>query len=149
MKLNIGHKITIIYILFVCFILTFVVISFTIDFDLEYDNYYEKEIHFSDEINAINKTNGLGGKFEVIQMDSLYVSLPDSIKNNKDLEYNVLLKRPADEKMDWNTVKHSNNGIIALQWDSLLTGLYKIEVTFNIDTNEYLFRKNIFLNPVR
>lgn len=149
MKLNIGHKITIIYTLFVCFILTFVVISFTIDFDLEYDNYYEKEIHFSDEINAINKTNALGGKFEVIQMDSLYVSLPDSIKNNKGLEYNVLLKRPADEKMDWNTKRYSNNGIIAVQWDSLITGLYKIEVTFNIDSNEYLFRKNIFLNPVR
>ena len=149
MKLNIGHNITIVYILFVCFILTFVVISFTIDFDLEYDNYYEKEIHFSEEIDAINNTNNLGGRFEVIQSDSLYVSIPDSLQKNESQVYNVLLKRPADEKMDWTTRLKANNGMIAVQWDSLLTGLYKIEITFKVDTNEYLYRKNLFLNPVR
>ena len=46
MKINFGLKIGILYTAFVVFILFFVVKSFGINFDLEEENYYEKEIHF-------------------------------------------------------------------------------------------------------
>ena len=149
MKINFGHKIAIGYSLFVLFILAFVVTSFQFNFDLDEEDYYAKEVVFEEEIQAVEAFNQLEGDIKIEQGNRLMIHLPTALAEQVDLEYSLLFKRPSDKRLDWRFQGKAQNGIIQLTWDDLVTGLYIIELDFEMNGATFHYESDYFLNPIR
>ena len=62
MKFTIGHAITIVFISFTVYILSFVYRSFTNEVDLVAEDYYAQEIAYQDRIDHIANAKHLAGE---------------------------------------------------------------------------------------
>lgn len=149
MKINFGHKIAIVYSCFVLFIGAFVVMAFQYNFDLDEEDYYQKEIVFEEEIKASSRFSRLGGTLQIEQAEQLILYLPEALKEHSEIEYKLLFKRPSDKNMDWETLIMAEDGVIPLNWDNFLTGAYLLEIDFMIKDEAYHFESEYFLNPKR
>lgn len=145
MRLNYGLKIGILYAAFVVFILFFVVKSFGISFDLEEENYYEKEIHFEDEMDAIKNFNDLDAEIKLLQKDSLEIILPDYFDKLKNEKISILFKRPSDKNLDFEIEYPINQLETKIHFKKFTIGVYNVEVKFTIDSINYLHKTNIYI----
>ena len=145
MRLNFGLKIGILYAAFVVFILFFVVKSFGISFDLEEENYYEKEIHFEEEMDAIKNFNDLDAEIKLLQKDSLEIILPDYFGKIKNEKISILFKRPSDKKLDFEIEYPITQLETKIDFNKFTIGVYNVEIKFTIDSIHYLHKTNIYI----
>jgi hypothetical protein len=145
MRLNFGLKIGILYTAFVAFILFFVVKSFGINFDLEEENYYEKEIHFEEEMDAVKNFNELGAEINLLQKDSLEIILPDYFDKLKNEKISILFKRPSDKKLDFEIDYPITQLKTKIEFNKFIIGVYNVEIKFTIDSIKYLHKKTIYI----
>ena len=73
--------------------------SFKQNFQLEEENYYEKELAFQDEITGENNYNLLKGETQILANQQLEISLPSDLVLNQ-TKVNVELKRPSNSNFD-------------------------------------------------
>lgn len=144
--MNFGKKIAIGYSLFVVLILSMVVYCFKQDFYLESENYYEKEINYSKEQDAISKFNTLGGSLKVESNKTLDFILPDSLRNI-DLDVNIVLKRPNNANLDLDLNLKKTGPVISIPYDNLVAGIYNMELSFSYDKSIFLRKKGIYISP--
>jgi hypothetical protein len=145
MKINFGLKIGILYTAFVVFILFFVVKSFGINFDLEEENYYEKEIHFEEEMDAIKNFNDLDAEIKLLQKDSLEIILPDYFARLNNQNITILFKRPSDKKLDFEIEYPITQLETKIDFNKFTIGVYNVEIKFTIDSIDYLHKSNIYI----
>lgn len=145
MKLNFGFKIAILYGAFVVFIVFFVVKSFGVSFDLEEENYYEKEIHFEEEMDAIKNFNDLGVSININQKDSLFIQFPDFFNKLTHQNVNVLFKRPSDKNLDIAFTLPMDKINQTIDLKHFKKGVYTVEISFTVDSIYYLNKQKIFL----
>ena len=144
--MNFGHKIAIGYTVFVVFIVIMAVMSFKQNFQLEEENYYEKELAFQDEISAENNYNLLKGETQIISNQQLEISLPSDLVLNQ-TKVSVELKRPSNSNFDKKYVfKVSKTNKISIPEKDLITGVYNLKCTFEMGGKQYLFRSNVYYN---
>jgi hypothetical protein len=144
--MNFGHKIAIGYTFFVLFIVVMAVMSFKQNFQLEEENYYEKELAFQDEITAENNYSLLEGATEINAVNAFNVVLPKELILHQ-TKVNVELKRPSNAKYDKSYVFELNNtNKIQLPTKGLISGVYNLKLTFEMDGKAYLYKTGIYLN---
>jgi hypothetical protein len=128
--------------LFMAFIIFLVVNLMMQKVDLESEDYYKREINYESEINAINNSNGLGYKVELLQQDDfLVVQLPEK-QNLNNLE--VRLMRPDDEKLDKSYRVEGTKSYLIPKSD-LTKGAYNIEIRYKVDSKECLQKETIYI----
>ena len=97
-----GKKILILYLGFVTLILTLVFTCFGNKTELEYKDYYTRELRFQDQINARDNASRLADpiahKAEGMQLS---IQLPTSLLTS-DLKGTIELMRPSDSSKDVN-----------------------------------------------
>jgi len=142
--MNFGHKVAIGYSLFVVFIVFLVVVSFKMDFSLESENYYEKEIAYTQEKEAIENFNALNFNFELIQGDSIKFPLPN-ISQKENMV--VSLKRPSNKDLDLLFKIENSNNPIVLSKEKLAQGVYNLELSFDAKGKSYLIKKSVYIQP--
>lgn len=106
-----GKKILILYLGFVTLILTLVFTCFGNKTELEYTDYYARELRFQDQINARENAAGLAVpiKHQVEGME-LSVQIPHSLLTG-DMTGQIELMRPSDASKDLNfTIDPDKNG---------------------------------------
>lgn len=140
-----GTKVVVGYSAFVVLIVGLVVFSFSQDFHLEDENYYEKEVMFGDEMKAVQNFNALNNDVEIEQGDLLKFHFPDSLKNDT-LNVSLTLKRPNDAKFDQVLEFNQVTSPIVLPTNDLIGGNYNLVFAFQINETPYLRKKTIYLN---
>lgn len=143
--MNFGHKVAVGYSLFVILIVSMVVFCFQQDFYLEAENYYEKEVNFGDEILAVNNFNLLASDLKVKNNAQLEIHLPDTLMGNE-IAYSVLFKKPNNANLDKSFVITSSNGVVGMDYENFVDGLYNLEMTFVLNGKQYLRKKGIMVN---
>lgn len=100
MKLNYGHYITIIFIIGAGLILYMVKLSFSIDYQMAEDHYYEKEKLMNELLTAKSNTENIGDLFQyTIQHDQLILTLNDSLDTSS-IKGSIHIYCPSDSKYD-------------------------------------------------
>lgn len=142
-----GIKITVLYSSFVILIVTMVGMATKQKIDLVSSDYYEQELKYQDKINRINRTEALEqGISWSVQKDKLILSVPNQFKG-KTITGKVYFFRPSDAGFD-NTVEIPNDTLSnkEISTINMKKGMYKIQIDWKSDNNEYYNEGVIQLN---
>lgn len=125
---------------FIIFIVILATIMMTSNVDLEAEDYYQQEIAYQGEIEAIKNANSLKEKVEISQhQDHVMVSIPDSLNCT---ELQVELRRPNNDKLD-RSYAPDNSKMILIPKTDLKPGLYNVYINYKVDESYYLQKSNI------
>lgn len=137
--MNWGKGIAIFMAMFMVFIIILTGLKLSKVNDLEFEDYYAREIKYEDEIQAERNALELG-KAEIKESDThLIINIPLDV----DVEnVNVSLRRPNDKKLDREFI-FENTKTVLIDKDELVQGIYKIEVLYAIDDVVCLIKDEI------
>jgi hypothetical protein len=141
-KLNWGHKIALVYLLFVAGIIYLVVQASRQNIDLVTENYYAEEIQYQQRIDEKNNTQSLSAPLEInVHQGVLTVSFPEEFSQRE-----VQLYCPSDAKKDLsrNLQMESNKMMISLPEQN--QGFHQLKVKWEAEGVKYYFEKNLMLN---
>jgi hypothetical protein len=144
-KLNWGHKIAIVYLSFMGFMITMVVISTQHNHELVTDDYYAKEVMLQGTIDASKNMAGAPFQLELAQKDGKFELQFVDLEPTAKPEGKVMLYKPDNILLD-------EEHVLALDVTQRMTivpvggqGRYKMSVRFSIDGRDYYVEKNLFL----
>lgn len=138
--------IIIIYILFATGLIGIVFYSQTNNIQLVSNNYYEKTLHFENQIQASNNVQALAEK-PVIGIDrtknELVISLP-SIFNAQEISGEIGFFRPSDSSMDYKIalkLNSDNKQFVVVK--NTLAGKWRIFLKWNDGIKDYFYEQVI------
>lgn len=100
MKLHWGNYIAIFFTCFVVFILFLVYKTFSINTELESEDYYNREIAYQQKIDKLTNTQNKLARVKIIQLqDSIQFVFPDQYSDST-VSGTIRLYRPSDIKKD-------------------------------------------------
>ena len=145
MKFNWGHKILIVYLIFVGGILLLAFKSSQQKFDLVEQDYYGAELKYQEVIDATKHASELGADLGVLVRGSyLQITLPPNFHKSETIG-EVQLYCIADEKGDMTKHIKSNNGELVLTLLTKTKGNYIVKLTIQNQGVDYYFEKKIML----
>ena len=145
MKFNWGHKILMVYLVFVGGILLLAFKSSQQKFDLVQQDYYGAELKYQEVINATKHASELGIDLGLVVRGSfLHITLPP-IFQQSETKGEVHLYCIADEKGDLKKNFKSNNREFDLELLTTMKGNYIVKLTVQNKGVDYFFEKKIML----
>ncbi len=141
MKLNWGHYIAIFLVAFMLFILSFVYKAVADDrYDHKIiDNYYEKEIKYQDEIDAVDNAKKLENNILINRTeDGVVITFPKDINN---ISGTVVFERPSNEKLDFSIPIKLEDNRMVLPKEKLVDGLYNVIINWSANDTKYLYKE--------
>jgi hypothetical protein len=136
--MNWGTKIAILYLSFVTLIVVLVVRCFGHKSELEYKDYYAREIRFQQQLDASSNADKLPVPIDISATErSVTLSLPVSLIT-QGIHGTITFSRPSDASLDREFVLHPGaNGVQVLNTSELRHGIYKVMIAFNAGGTEY------------
>jgi hypothetical protein len=145
MKFNWGHKIVMVYLIFVAGILLLAFKSSHQKFDLVQQDYYGAELKYQEVIDATKHASELGADMAVLVRGSyLQIILPPTFQKSETIG-EVHLYCIADEKGDMKKQFKSSNGVFDLGLLTRMKGNYTLMLTVQNKGVHYYFEKKIML----
>ena len=145
MKLNWGHNIIIVYVLFVGGILLLAYNSSQQKFDLVQTDYYGAELKYQKVIDATQRANNLAEALQVEANGSLlHVTLPKNLQMNAS-KVSLEMYCIADEKGDMKKEKIVQNGVFDIELLSSMKGNYTLKLSVENNGVNYYFEKKLML----
>lgn len=146
MKINWGTGLVIGMVAFIGFIMVMVVTMLTnneYDHDMVTENYYEKDLVYQTQIDAEKKANTLSAQVQYQKTDEgVILSFPKEIVE-KNITGMIQMYRPSNEKLDFDFPLSIKEGKVLIPKQNLVPGLWKIIVSWEIEGEKYLFKKEI------
>lgn len=129
-KFTWGHGVTIAFVLFVTYILSFVYRSFSNDIDLVAEDYYAQEIAYQERINHTSNANSMAMEIEVIKTsDGVDIRFP----RNEQIDTGsgtIQFFRPSDETLDVKVPLQMLDGTQHLPLQLFRKGRYKVNFSW-------------------
>ena len=145
MKLNWGHSIIIVYVLFVGGILVLAYKSSQQKFDLVQSDYYGAELKYQKVIDATQRASNLAEALQVETKGSLlHVTLPKSLQTNIS-KVAIEMYCIADEKRDMKKEIVVQNGVFDIELLSNMKGNYTLKLSVDNKGVSYYFEKKLIL----
>lgn len=143
--MNWGLRITLLYLGFVALIVTLVITSVNNPSELEYKDYYARELKYQDLIDATNNANQLATPISyTINGKSIVISVPDELRDEQTTGM-VYLLRPSDAKLDREFKFQANiEGIQTISDAQFAKGVYKLGI--NLEKNKRRYYKEAVIN---
>jgi nitrogen fixation protein FixH len=128
------------FVLFIAFIAGFTVFATRQKIDLVSQDYYDKEIHFQDQIDRLNRTRPLAAQVAVDYSrarQQVSVTLPAG-HSHRQVSGRIRLYRPSDAGIDQTIpLAVNDDGIQIVDVSRLRDGLWKVRVQWAVDGEEY------------
>lgn len=140
--MNWGKGITIALILFMGFIVYLVIVLVSQNVNLESEDYYQKDVAYEKEINALTNANNLDEKPTITLTEShVLVKFSDQIKHENT---RLVLKRPNNDELDqYFDIRQTNT--FTVDRNTLQLGMYNVELSYTIGEKSYLQKQQIYL----
>lgn len=145
-KFNWGHGIAIFLVIFLMLNVAAVLYTFSQDVELVTDNYYEKELKYEEQLIQERRGMDLSDSLK-IELDklNLVINYPKSLLK-QNIKGNIHLYRPDQKKFDYNIkIEHDSTGLQMINMAGKAPGKWKISITLNYGSLDYLFKKDIYL----
>lgn len=148
MKLNWGTGIVIAIIGFIGFIMFMVITMISdkkYDHDLVTEQYYQKELRYQNDIEALKNAKQLKERIQITRSDEgLKIKFPNNL-NPKDIKGKVFLYRPSNKKLDLEIPISLTNTYLLVPEIHLLGGRWNINIAFSYKDKAYLHKEEITL----
>jgi len=136
-------------VLFSAFFIGFAIWTFQTDVELVYDNYYEKDVVFEEQIRRVERTEALPVKPELKyerSRESLMIHFPTQM-NHLEPTGSILLFRPSDLNLDrLFTLNLSGDTLQTISLPELLPGLWRIKLNWTSSSVEYYLEEMLVVN---
>jgi len=144
--MNWGHKIAIVYGLFVAFMIGMLVMSTNYDNDLVTEDYYAKELAYQDKINAGQNLAQANIDVEVKMIDGKLKLLFDHLPASQTVSGEVTFYKPDDQKMDEThpIIMGANSSEMEISSKGK-HGRYKVQVTFEMEGKTFYKEQELVL----
>jgi hypothetical protein len=140
--MNWGKGIVIVMSLFIVFILVLVIGLMSHSVDLQSEDYYQKEINYESELQAMRNSSDLETQIEVIEQKDFIVIQVPSVGEFKELRVEFI--RPDDDKMD-RSFKVNDTKSYLIERKELKKGKYNVEIYYTFNGKDCLQKQNIFI----
>jgi hypothetical protein len=145
MKLNWGHKILGIYLVFVAGIVYMVVLSSQQKVDLVTADYYGEEIRYQERINESGRASALSAPIQYsIAQGLLTITFPKEFEGKK-ISGEVQVYCPSDDKKDIHRNIDISDITMKVTLPEVNKGAHILKVKWKADGPSYYFEKNIFI----
>ncbi len=145
MRIGWGHRITFVYILFVCGILFLVFQSSRQRVDLVSDEYYEEEIGYQQRIDESKRAEALSEKPKLLLAEnSLSVRLPAEFEG-RDVDVKAHLYCPADSRNDIRLETSTDRREIRIDWKGERRGLHILKLKWSSGGVSYYSEEDVFI----
>ena len=146
MKFNWGTGIVIAIVAFMSFILYFVITMSTDNsykHDLVTEKYYQKELKYQDEIDAVKNASTLKEKVTIQRTDKgLKIEFPKDF-SPEEIKGKVFLYRPSTKQLDFEIPISISNSYLLVPEKRLVGGRWNIEVSWMYKNKAYLIKEKI------
>ena len=145
-KIGWGTRIAILYISFVLFAITMVVISLSQKIDLVSEDYYPKELVFQSQINSTNNANALSEQIShSITNRGIELQFPSLFKGEK-VTGEIVFFRPSDASKDYKTpVQLNDQAQQLISLNNLSKGMYKMKIEWKAGDTSYFNEETIVI----
>ena len=132
-----GIRITLLYLGFVAIILTLVITCFGHKTELEFKDYYVKEIKFQEQIDATSNSEQLTHPITYKIMDrAIQIHLPKEIISG-DVKGTVYFMRPSDASRDKTIPLVTDSEGIQTIDPGFVKGVYKMQISLTSSGKSY------------
>lgn len=143
MKFNWGHKIVVVFGIFVIGILFLVYKSSQQKMDLVQKNYYADELKYQEVIDASKNAKEIGGSLNVIRKGGhLLVSLPAAFHSSA-VKGVAHLYYAADETRDISKSFVTSNGEFEMDLMTMMNGYYTLKLTIELNEKQYYYEQKL------
>jgi hypothetical protein len=125
--MNWGKSLVVVMALFMAFIITMVVSMISRDVELETEEYYQLDLAYDGEIEAMNRANGMTQQVELMKSEDGYLVKVPSDEFITDLS--VFFSRPNDETKDF-VIEVGEKRLEKIPFDKFDSGVYNIELRY-------------------
>ncbi len=138
MKISWGIKIAGLYVGFVILILSLVSMAMRQNVDLVSKDYYEQELNYQDKIDKTNRSRSLKEPLSwEVKQGVLALKFPEQFKGQK-INGSIYFFRPSDAAMDKIIAMPTDTSSVRnISTNKLKKGLYKMQVSWEVDKEEY------------
>lgn len=142
MKFTWGHGLTLALIAFIGYILYFVIWSFDIDFQMEAEDYYGKELKFQEQIDKSNNHESLSTKLEIERIEAQIVfNFPHPVDSGT-----IIFFRPSEESKDVTIeINPNESGVQSVDISEFTKGRYIIRTDWVANGKGFFLEKNIVI----
>ena len=144
--MNWGHKIAIVYGLFVAFMIGMLIMSMNYDNDLVTEDYYAKELAYQDKIDAGQNLVEADFDVEIKMVNGKLKLLFDRLPATHTLSGEVKFYKPDNEKMDEThpIIMEANSSEMEISSKGK-HGRYKVQVTFELEGKSFYKEQELVL----
>ncbi len=142
MRFHWGHGLALGMIGFIAYISYLVISAMMVDFDLETEDYYAKELQFQNQIDKSKNYSELDSEITLVQQGQNYqITMPHVADSGS-----IYFYRPSDKKLDRRYALSLAAGLEQrISTNDLQKGRYQLRVEWIKGNIEYYFEKNIFI----
>jgi len=146
MKVNWGTGIVIAFIVFISFIMYFIITMMTnnkYDHDLVVEDYYKQELQFQKDIDKETNAKTLTENITYKKTEEgLVIIFPENLLINN-ISGKVFLYRPSNKQFDFEMPISLSNHNLLIPDKRLLDGRWNINVDWQYNGKNYLYKKEI------
>jgi nitrogen fixation protein FixH len=136
--------------LFITFTVCIVVYLSRQKMDLVRGDYYDDEIRYQEQLDRLNRTQGLAARGAVAYDsagESITISLP-SVHTQSQASGRIRLYRPSDESLDQDIkLAVGPDGVQKVSAKNLRSGLWKVRVYWTVDGKDYFLGETVIVRP--
>jgi len=145
MKLNWGHKIAIVYTVFVGFMVFMLVLSMQEDHELVTQDYYEQELQVQKRIDASKNLGDAGFEVEITPLNGELIIQVEGIDAPQNTIGKVNLYKPDNASLDESLSLNLNEtGLMTIQPKGK-KGRYTVSLNFEVDGVPFYREQDILL----
>jgi nitrogen fixation protein FixH len=146
MKLNWGHKLTFVFIVFVGLMATLIYKSMNTNFDLVTKEYYKDELAYQKVIDGTNNANQLSAKPSITkENEQVIVSFPNETVTSA-ISGTMWFYCPSDASKDMRLPLNLIEGKQAIQLAELRPGKYTVKINWEQDNKPFYSEQTLFID---
>lgn len=146
MKINWGTGIVLAFIGFISFIMYFIItmnVNNKYDHDLVSEDYYADELKYQGDIDKLKNAKNLEENISIKRTaEGLKIQFPADA-NFKDITGKVFLYRPSNKQLDFEISISLSNSNLLIPDKRLVDGRWNIKVDWQYNGKSYLFKESI------
>jgi len=146
LKINWGVGLVITLAAFIVISLIMILYFMNQKVDLVTDNYYEKTLHYQDQIDEAQRSQQIDKdiKFEYLT-DQIKITFPEAINQVKDAE--IYFYRPSDSGKDFKTnLNLSKNNELLIDVSKINKGYWKVQLKWFMEDKSYSIERALMIN---
>jgi len=143
--MNWGHKIIIVYVVFVAGMVFLAVKSSQQNIELVTEDYYAKELVYQQKIDELKRTASLSAPVGIKFLNhELKINFPKDFASKR-IVGDVLLYCPSDEKRDMNQQFTVTDSAVVISVPDNYHGLHYVKINWKVEGVDYYYEYKIII----